>query len=99
MNVYGGNDGPSTAADDLEIGYISEELGSSDPDASDDEQSPTYDTFKMEELTKSYKFKVGLEFTSLAQFKEAIIEGNVLNEYGIKFEKNDKVRVRVICKG
>lgn len=41
---------------------------------------------------------MGLEFTSLAQFKEAIIEWNVLNGYEIKFEKNDKVRVRVICK-
>jgi len=52
----------------------------------------------MEELTASYKFKVGLEFKSLAQFKEAIIEWNVLNGYEIKFEKNDKTRVRVICK-
>ncbi len=98
LNVYGGNVGPSTASDDLEIGYISEQLGSSDPDASDDEQAPAYDTFKMEELTASYKFKVGLEFKSLVEFKEAIIEWNVLNGFEIKYEKNDKIRVRAICK-
>jgi len=100
MNVVGGEAGSSSfVVGGLDVGYVSEELGSSDPDVSDDDQGPRYEKFVMADLHKKYKFKVGLEFKSLAEFKEAIIEWNVLNGYEIKFPKNDKVRVRVVCKG
>ncbi|KAI5386016.1 hypothetical protein KIW84_072549 [Lathyrus oleraceus] len=47
------------------INYASDEFGSSDPDASDGEKEPKYPRFKMHDLDKNYKFKVGLEFVSL----------------------------------
>ncbi|KAI5413836.1 hypothetical protein KIW84_058111 [Lathyrus oleraceus] len=54
------------------INYASDELGSSAPDASDGEKEPKYPRFKMQDLDKNYKFKVGLKFISLEEFKEAI---------------------------
>jgi len=99
MKVVGGGAGSSYVVDYLDVGYVSEELGSSDPDVSDDDQGPRYEKFVMADLHKKYKFKVGLEFKSLAEFKETITKWNVLNGYEIKFVKNDKIRVRVVCNG
>jgi len=39
-----------------------------------------------------------MEFSSLKQFKSAILEHNVLNGNEVKFKKNDARRCRVICK-
>ena len=86
MNVLSCIPGSSSSVvDDLDVGYVSEDLDSSDPDASGDEKEPRYDKFNMDELSKIYKFKVGLEFKSLAKFKEAIIEWSILNGWEIKF--------------
>ncbi|MCI21746.1 hypothetical protein A2U01_0042916, partial [Trifolium medium] len=82
----------------MDENYASEELNSSDPDASDSEKAPKYDRLRMEELTASYKFKKGLEFASLEEFKLAITDWAVMNQRQNKFVKNDKVRVRVVCK-
>lgn len=84
---------------EIETNYYSDDLGSSGPDASDNENEPKYPRFNMEELNKNYKFKVGLEFGSLEEFKEAIIEWSIMNERDIKYVKNDKVRVMVLYKG
>lgn len=48
----------------------------------------------MEQLNKNYKFKVGKEFKSLDEFKEATIEWSVLNGRKIKYVKNDETKVR-----
>ena len=48
--------------------------------------------FKMSQLTPAFKFKVGMDFKSIAEFKMAIRGWNVLNGYQIKFVKNDKDR-------
>ncbi|CAI8596547.1 unnamed protein product [Vicia faba] len=75
---------------EMDTNYASDELCSSDPDASDQENELKYPRFKMKELDKNYKFKVGLEFgscwsgkaaskKSLYEFKEEIIERSVLN--------------------
>jgi hypothetical protein len=53
-------------------------LGSSDPDDSDDD-TIKYEQFSKEQLNKDFKFKLGMEFNSLVEFKEAIIEWNVFN--------------------
>ena len=45
-----------------------------------------------------FQFKVGMEFSSLKQFKDAIIEHSVLNGRQLRFQKNDTLRVRVRCK-
>jgi len=76
----------------------SEELLSDDPDDSDSEGLPRYHEFKMGELTKDYKFKVGMDFKSIAEFKEAISEWSILNLRQIKFMKQDKQRCRAVCK-
>jgi len=78
--------------------YESEELVSDDPDDSDAEGLPRYPEFKMSELTKDYKFKVGMDFKSIAEFKEAITEWSILNLRQIKFVKQDKIRCRAVCK-
>ena len=53
MNVVGGEVGSSSVVlDGLDVGYVSEELGSSDPDVSDDDQGPRYEKFVMADLHK-----------------------------------------------
>ncbi|XP_028791136.1 uncharacterized protein LOC114747018 [Neltuma alba] len=49
------------------------------------------------EMCKEFKFVLGMEFTSIGQFKDAIREYALLHGYEIKFVKNDKVRCRVKC--
>jgi hypothetical protein len=49
-------------------------LNSDDPDVYDDERTPIYDAFKMNQLTNNYVFKVGMDFKSLIEFKDAISE-------------------------
>lgn len=39
-----------------------------------------------------------MEFSSLKQFKDAILEHNVLNGMDVRFEKNDANKCRVVCK-
>lgn len=39
-----------------------------------------------------------MEFPSLNQFKSVILEHNVLNGRDVRFEKNDAVRCKVVCK-
>lgn len=83
---------------EMDINYARGEFSSSDPDASDKEKDPKYPRFKMEDLDKNYKFKVGLEFVSLEEFKEAVTQRSMLKGRERQYVKNDKFRVRVICK-
>jgi len=52
----------------------------------------------MEHLGPKYKFKVGMEFKSTKEFKEALTEWTILNGWELKFLKNDKTRCREACK-
>jgi len=79
--------------------YFSEELDNSDPDASDGENGIKFEKFRKEKLNAQYEFKLGMEFNSLGEFKDAIREWNVLNRYVITFLKNESYRERAICKG
>jgi len=76
--------------------YHSDELYSSNPDNSDHENGPKYAKFRKEQLNENYEFKLGMEFNSLKEFKDAIIEWNVLNGHEIKMPKNEPGRVKVI---
>jgi len=67
--------------------YFSEELDSSDPNESDHERGPRYEKFRREQLNKDFEFRLGMKFNSLKEFKDAIIEWNVLNGYEITFIK------------
>ncbi|KAI5444525.1 hypothetical protein KIW84_012962 [Lathyrus oleraceus] len=77
--------GSSNVNEEMEINYGSDELGSSDPDVVNQESGPRYPGFKMDELDKSYKFKVRLDFVSLDGFKEAIFEW-VLNNSSTNYK-------------
>ena len=79
--------------------YESEELGSSDPDVSDNENMPKYRKFRGGLLNKDNEFKLGMELNSLVEFKDAIREWYVLNGREIGFMKNESNRVRVECRG
>jgi len=46
---------------------------------------------KGEEMCKDFKFRLGMEFCSLKQFKQALMEHSVLNDGEIKFIKNDDI--------
>lgn len=85
--------------DQMGVNYVSDELYNSDYDTSNTKKGPNYDKFRMDDLENNYKFKVGLEFTSLDEFKEAVIELSILNGRELRFVKNDKVIVRVIPNG
>lgn len=52
----------------------------------------------MSQLTNNYVFKVGMDFRSLIEFKDAISEWSVLNETEIKFVKNYKERCMIVFK-
>jgi hypothetical protein len=49
-------------------------------------------------MCATFQFRVGMEFSSLKQFKVAILEHSVLNGKHVKFVKNDVTQVRVVCK-
>ncbi|GAU34421.1 hypothetical protein TSUD_393740 [Trifolium subterraneum] len=77
--------------------YESEELCSSDPDASDDESDPKVERYKKGDIHKGYKWKTGLEFNSLKDFREAIRDWSALKGCPIDWVKNEGDRVRVEC--
>ncbi|CAK8575801.1 unnamed protein product [Lathyrus sativus] len=79
----------------IEDAYMTDELDSGSDDDSRDER-PYVIRFNQEEyLSKDFVFKVGMEFSSLRQFKDAILEHNVLNGMDVKFEKSDANRCRI----
>ncbi|KAJ1391831.1 hypothetical protein SESBI_36340 [Sesbania bispinosa] len=71
--------------------YNSEEL-ENDLDGSDIDGSriPKYLKYNKEDICKTFKFKLGMEFTC------AILEHSILNGRQVKFVKNDSLRVRVV---
>ncbi|CAL5195758.1 unnamed protein product [Lathyrus oleraceus] len=86
------NVGVSSGMDnEMEINYASDELGSNDHNASDREKEPKYLRFKMQDLDKNYKLKVGLKFVSLEEFKGSITEWSILNGRQIKYVKMTKL--------
>lgn len=84
----------------METIYSSEELDSGDDGDSEDSDGgkPKYVMFRKEHMYKGFRFKLGMEFSSLKDFKEAVKEHSILNGKQIKFVKNDAKRVRVVCK-
>jgi hypothetical protein len=76
--------------------YESEELHSSDPDASDEERGLRYEKFRKEQMGK-HTTRFGMEFTCLADFRLAIRDWNVRNGYELRWVKNEGDRVRVVC--
>jgi len=59
---------------------------------------PKFSRYRAEDMTKDFKFKLGMEFSSLKDFKQALMEHSVLNGKEVQFVKNDQKRVRAVCK-
>ncbi|PNX57784.1 hypothetical protein L195_g058866 [Trifolium pratense] len=55
----------------FDCGYVSDELNSSDPEECGKEKGNSNAKFRKEELNKDFQFKRGMEFNSLAEFREA----------------------------
>ncbi|KAK2456777.1 hypothetical protein QL285_004115 [Trifolium repens] len=77
--------------------YESEELNSSDPDASDEERGLRYEKFRKKQMGKTYKPRFGMEFTCLQDFRDATRYWNVRNGYELRWVKNEGDKVRVVC--
>lgn len=74
------------------------ELDSEGDDESCDER-PCLIRFNVEDsLSKDFVFKVEMKFSSLKQFKDVILEHNILNDVDVRFEKNDGSICKVVCK-
>lgn len=96
---HGGRNGNDSGSEyELSDEYMSEELDSYDGVDSDSGVIARYPQFRKEELDKRFKFKLGMEFKSLEEFKKAILKYSVLHGREVVFAKNDKVRVRAVCK-
>ena len=70
----------------------------SDCDSDDSNSKSNFPTFKLLDSMFEYKWEVGTYFVSKQQFQEGIRTYAVHNGKDIKFRKNDKTRVRAICK-
>ncbi|WVZ07385.1 hypothetical protein V8G54_020731 [Vigna mungo] len=79
--------------------YNSDEL---DSDLESDEDGNfkrgKFKKFRQDDMNKDFRFSLGMEFGSLKEFKNALMEHSVLNGKKIKFMKNDLTRVRAECK-
>ncbi|CAK8544632.1 unnamed protein product [Lathyrus sativus] len=82
----------------IEDSYMTDELDSEGDEDSCDER-PCMIRFNEEDsISKDFCFKVGMKFSSLKQFKDAILEHNILNGLDVRFEKNDANICRMLCK-
>jgi len=98
--------GKGSFVTNVEVGVhdISEEYDTDglDFDVDSDEgvgrDGPKFSKYRPEDMMKDFKFKLGMEFCSLKNFKQTLMEHSVLNGKEVKFVKNDQKRVRVICK-
>ncbi|XP_058783844.1 uncharacterized protein LOC131658582 [Vicia villosa] len=57
-----------------------------------------FQTFKMPKTMEDYKWELGTYFATNQDFKDAIRSYAIHNGRDMKFKKNDKKRMRVICK-
>lgn len=97
-NREANNDGVYVNVGVIETEYVSGALNNSDLDEFDSEKGHKYENFRIEQLNEDYEFNIGMEFNSLVEFKDSIIEWSVLNESEVRFVKNDSDKVRVECK-
>jgi len=59
---------------------------------------PKFSKYRPEDMKKDFKFKLGMEFCSLKDFKQALMKLSVLNGKEVKFVKNDHKKVNDVCK-
>jgi len=84
---------------DISDEYDTDELDSDvDSEEGIGRDGPKFSRYKAEDMTKDFKFKLRMEFSSLQEFKKALMGHNFLNGKEVQFVKNDQKRVRVVCK-
>jgi len=75
----------------------------SGPDSEDEEENGgsklKFATFKKPENMRDYEWEVGTYFVSKKEFQDAVRTFAVHSGRDVKFDKNDKRRVKVICRG
>ncbi|XP_057454530.1 uncharacterized protein LOC130746039 [Lotus japonicus] len=99
MLQQSGGNGDNGDETDLDGGYESEDLHSV-PTDSDQEDIPRrkFERFREEDMGSDFKFKLGMDFISLAQFKDALTQYCVENNREYKYKKNDSKRCRIVCR-
>ncbi|WVY93826.1 hypothetical protein V8G54_032914 [Vigna mungo] len=101
-----GKVGESSFVMDDEVGdyeineeYNNDELDSDlESDGDGNFKRGKFKKFRQDDMNKDFRFSLGMEFGSLKEFKNALMEHSVLNGKEIKFVKNDLTRVRADCK-
>jgi len=80
--------------------YVSEELVSDESGENSDEESTKekFSGFVMPKKMLDYKWVLGTLFTDREEFKDAIATYSVHDGVDLKMIKNDKTKVRVVCK-
>ncbi|CAK8577505.1 unnamed protein product [Lathyrus sativus] len=63
----------------IEDDYMTDELDSGTDDDSCDDRPSVIRFNEEDSISKDFTFKVGMEFSSLKQFQNAILEYNILN--------------------
>ncbi|RYR16520.1 hypothetical protein Ahy_B04g073552 [Arachis hypogaea] len=92
-------DGAEIDVGDISSGYDTESLDSYDGDSDEPVRRKKYPRYNEAGMSVGYEFRLGTEFKSIAEFKEAIKEHALLNGRDIRYVKNDQVRCRVKCNG
>lgn len=77
--------------------YDSEVLETDVDSEGDEVPKIGYLSFVMPKKMLDYKWILGSKFSSKEEFKEAVTIYSIHNGYDIKYAKNDKIRVRVVC--
>ncbi|XP_015970358.1 uncharacterized protein LOC107493837 [Arachis duranensis] len=81
---------------DISDGYETEDIDSYEGDSDDMIKKKRFFKYDEAEMCREYEFKVGLEFKTLSQFKDAIKKHVLLNGRDVRYKKNDKLRIKTL---
>lgn len=82
----------------IEEDYMTDELDSGEDDDICDERPSVTRFNEKYALSKDFIFKAIIKFSSLKQFKNAILDHNVLNGMDVRFEKMIQIGVRLFVR-
>ncbi|RYR21805.1 hypothetical protein Ahy_B03g067120 [Arachis hypogaea] len=82
-------DGAEIDVGDISSDYDTESLDSSDGDSDEPVRRKRYPRYNEADMSVDYDFRLGTEFKSIAEFKEAIKEHALLNGRDIRYVKNN----------
>lgn len=82
-----------------ESDYETDCLYNDDAQSNDEPKRKRYVKYDHNEMCPTFKFQLGMDFNSIAEFRSAVREYALLNGFGLYFVKTDKVRCRARCSG